>query len=166
MQSVHHDPERSDRKDTSLKETTENRSAYEHDKQGKGGSNWEKAGKHLETPGGVKNKDLHTSTKNPRDAKWNAAADTNISPDNWNYNALEDSKVNETEVVELRRVEENSWFSRDEIDPRAMIEVIDELEHEQSKHQENSAKNPIKIERWLDWEVQCTDMIEKRREST
>ena len=54
-------------------------------------------------------------------------------------NALKDSKINETEVVELRRVEENSWFSRDEIDPRAMIEVIDELEHEQRKYQENSA---------------------------
>ena len=81
-------------------------------------------------------------------------------------NALKDSKVNETEVVELRRTEESSWFRQDEIDPREVIEVIDELEHEQGKHQENSANNPIKIERWLDWEVQCTDMIEERREST
>ena len=44
-------------------------------------------------------------------------------------NALEDSKANETEVVELGRFEENSWFRQDELDPRATIEVIDELEH-------------------------------------
>ena len=80
--------------------------------------------------------------------------------------ALEDSKTNEAEVVELDRVKENSWFRQDEIDPRAMIEVIDELEHEQRKYQENSANNPVKIEQWLDWEVQCTDMIEEHREST
>ena len=46
-----------------------------------------------------------------------------------------------------------------------MIEVIDELEHEQRKYQENSANNPVKIEQWLDWEVQCTEMIEEHRES-
>ena len=76
-------------------------------------------------------------------------------------NALKDSKVNETEVVEPCGAEESNWFRQDEIDPQEMMEVIDELEHE-----ENSANNPIKIERWLDWEVQCTDMMEERKEST
>ena len=47
-----------------------------------------------------------------------------------------------------------------------MIEVIDELENEQRKHQANSANNPIKIERWVDWEVQCTDMTEEHRGPT
>ena len=47
-----------------------------------------------------------------------------------------------------------------------MTEVIDELKHEGKTSEEESLNNQIKIEQWLDWEVQCLDIIEEHRGPT
>ena len=73
-------------------------------------------------------------------------------------NALEDSETNDTKIGE------GNAFRHDGIDPRTMIEVIDELEYEGKSHEERRVSNEIKIEQCLDWEVRCTETIEEHRE--
>ena len=81
-------------------------------------------------------------------------------------NALEDSEINDTKIGELVQEKEGNAFRHDGIDPRTMIEVIDELECEGKSHEERRVSNEIKIEQCLDWEVQCTETIEEHRGST
>ena len=81
-------------------------------------------------------------------------------------NALEDTEIDETVGKDRCQKEKDSGSQYGEIDPRTMTEVIDELEYEGKTSEEESLNNQIKIEQWLDWEVQCLDIIEEHRGPT